>query len=382
MKYNMLRAWLCLGIVVGHGACKAGLNELQGVYHHQGAVDGDKTSIELGKVAFYFAQEPLAKKIEKTQHHTHSVELFFPDAIMTPAARSMLVAFAHKRSPWYTVKITGSTKQQQGITCHITFDDAQVVFTYETTESIKQQKAVILTFYNRQLLDRIATHNKSMLRTALSHKPGIVIDVGHGGADTGARSWQGVYEKDVTLGLGLVLAQLLKEDGYDVFLTRTGDATLALDSRTTFANCCADGDLFISLHANATANRAVHGLETYSVSLANCQSMLVSDKQQSAAIDLYRSDLSDRGRRLAASIHKNAVDVLHAADYQVTDRQVKTAVTQVLIGAQMPAALVEIGFLSHHHEARLLASADYQRLLAQGICSGIKDYLHHNEIRA
>jgi len=381
MKYGV--GIMGLGIaLLGASYTARAANELQGIYHHQGSPENAQASIEYGKVVFYFSQEPVVKQSEKTQKHMRTIELFFPQITITPAAQQMLVAFAGKKSPMYSVKIAMVKKPQRGVMCTITYDEEQVVYTYEACESIKLQKGIVLTFYNKALLARIALAQKGVLRTAAAQKPTVIIDAGHGGSDTGACSLAGVMEKDVALSLGLMVAQLLRNDGIDVFLTRTTDTMLPLDSRTTCANSCARGNLFVSLHANAGGGKVASGIETFFLASVDGGLSDGAPLPYAREIQSFKKGLADKGKLLAQLIQQNTLHTLHQASYGVVDRHIKPAVAQVLIGAHMPAALIEVGFLSHEKEASLLATADYQRILARGIYAGIKDYLNQRRICA
>ena len=119
MKYGLHMAWV--GALFLSFSLRA-VNELQGIYHHQGIMEGAQTSLELGKVVLYFAQEPVIKKTEKTNQHTQTVELLFPEAQLSPSARAMLAAFAHKKSPWYTVRLSVIHKPKPMISCLITYN--------------------------------------------------------------------------------------------------------------------------------------------------------------------------------------------------------------------------------------------------------------------
>lgn len=378
MKYQVYALWLM-------GACCAhmsAVNQLQGIYHHRSEAEENRTLLELGKVALYFSAEPQIKQTEKTQKNMRTVELFFPESVMSPAARSMLATLARTKSPWYSVRITTAHKDPQGITCAISYNTDAVVFTYETCESIKLQKGVVFTFYDKNLLNRIATHNKNILRTAWQNKPGIIIDVGHGGSDLGACGCGGILEKEITLGVGLKLATLLRHEDFTVFMTRADDQTLSLDSRTTFANCCGPADLFVSVHANAAPDNKARGIETFYVASSDKKKVCMPDDSYADVIDALKKDVAYKGRQLATAIQNHTVKTLAQAAYPVIDRHVKSAVSQVLIGVQVPAALIEVGFVSCWQEGQCLIAPEYQMLLAQGICAGIKDYLHQTGICA
>ena len=198
----------------------------------------------------------------------------------------------------------------------------------------------------------------------VAHKE-IVLDFGHGGQDSGAM-FGAIAEKDVVRGVGLKLAKILKKQGYVVHLTRAGDNFVSLDERTYFANLHTKAGLFISLHANYAANPKTAGLETYYMHYD-----LFSSVDEGAS-KVSRYLLNSRSALLATQIHQQLITALK--DYKLVDRKVKQSVSQVLLGVEMPAVLVELGFLSNLQEAQLLNSPAYQLILAHGIANGISAY--------
>jgi N-acetylmuramoyl-L-alanine amidase len=217
--------------------------------------------------------------------------------------------------------------------------------------------------------------------------PPIVIDPGHGGDDMGAGSDSGLVEKQVTLAIARRVADLLQRRGYPVRLTRSGDEARALTDRTALANRL-EARVFVSLHANASTAPSVRGAETYYMSLDRSASDAaaaatartenrVAESNGSARSpidmilwDLAQSDVLNQSASLALSVQQQLNAVL-----DLQDRGVKQAPFVVLTGATMPSVLVEVGFLSHPEESRLLATAAHQQRLAEAIARGIEDFL-------
>ena len=193
----------------------------------------------------------------------------------------------------------------------------------------------------------------------------IVLDFGHGGSDTGAMFGE-IYEKDIVRNVGLKLAKLLEDHGFIVYLTRFGDEFVSLDERTYFANLHTNASLFLSLHANHASNQKISGLETYHMS-----DFLFNDLDSKLAGNNH-SLLNSHSASLANLVHANVLQV--QPGYKLIDRKVKQSVSQVLLGVEMPAILIELGFLSNTKEAKLLSSHDYQLQLASGIYNGIIAY--------
>lgn len=173
----------------------------------------------------------------------------------------------------------------------------------------------------------------------------VVIDPGHGGRDPGAVGIGGLQEKQVIFPISLRVAELLEQQGVVVVMTRRDDSTLDLQSRVNIANR-ARGNIFVSIHANAISMSRpdVNGIETYFA--------------------------SENGRRLAASIQSNLLSATG-----MRDRGVKQARFFVLRHTNMPAALVEVGFVTGAQDAPRLADPAWRETAAQAIARGILQYI-------
>lgn len=350
-------------------------NEVQKIFHHQGTLDNNKPSIELGKIVFYFSQEPIINRLPSLTDGT-TVTLFFPGTKLSREAGMALTALASDNNSLYQLKCASVTKPIKGIKCDINFDPAQVSFEYSLFDSIKLNKGLVFRFFNKQLLDAMSKQERSVLRVVSNNKkPRIVIDCGHGGTDAGAIGCFALQEKNVTLDVGLKVASLLKKKGLQVVLTRDGDHTLALDERTSYVNTKTAADLLISIHANFAANKEAAGIETFCLNETLFKSQFCAlTTDLSKLVESYTHDLYKQSSLLAHAVHKNAIANAQKK-YAVTNRSIKNSVSQILVGTTIPSALIEIGFLSNEHEAQLLADHEYQNLLAQGICNGVITYL-------
>lgn len=215
----------------------------------------------------------------------------------------------------------------------------------------------------------------------------IVIDPAHGGKDPGCNGLGGVKEKNIALSIAKLLARKIeKKIGWAVLLTRDRDIFLPLEQRTAFANM-KKADLFLSLHVNANSNRKVRGLETFFLNVStDVASMMVAAREnasseknlsdlQSILRDLMLNSNVHESSRLANVVHKEMVSLVSRKYKQVKDLGVKQAPFYVLIGAHMPAILVQTGFLSNPMEKKRLFSKKYQECLAEGICAGIVAYI-------
>lgn len=214
----------------------------------------------------------------------------------------------------------------------------------------------------------------------------IVLDPGHGGKDPGAVGRRGTREKDVTLAIARKLRPLLEKKGYKVLMTRTADKYVGLDERTAFANKN-QADLFVSIHTNASRSRKARGIETYFLGVARDRessetAMLenaiteqtLADLEQ-ILLDLTRTSNLMQSSLLAETIQDSLYNGLRAKYSNVRNHGVKQASFYVLIGAQMPAVLVETSFISHPTEEKLLSSNTYKDVVVNSIYNGIIRYI-------
>jgi N-acetylmuramoyl-L-alanine amidase len=216
----------------------------------------------------------------------------------------------------------------------------------------------------------------------------IVIDAGHGGKDPGAKGYyRAAREKDITLNIAKKLKKkLVDRIGCDVIMTRSNDRFLTLEERTALANT-KEADLFISIHVNAHRNKNAYGTETYFLNLATDEDSIrvaamenatstknISDLQ-TILMDLMQNAKINESSRLASYVQTNMVHHLKKKYSDVKDKGVKQAPFYVLLGAQMPAILVETSFISNPRECKRLMDPAYQDRLCDGIVTGIEKYI-------
>jgi N-acetylmuramoyl-L-alanine amidase len=216
-------------------------------------------------------------------------------------------------------------------------------------------------------------------RTALRT---VVIDPGHGGEETGARGPGGTFEKDVTLAVARQLKSLLESRlGVRVLLTRDGDQTVALDDRAALANNN-KADLFVSLHANASVRAAVRGAEVFYLSAGE----YTDEARRLALAEGAALPVVTGGERRVEMILWEMAQLRHLEDsaalaalveqelrqrVPMSPRAIQQAPFRVLVGANMPAVLVEMGFMTNPEEERLLASPAHQASLASALYESI-----------
>ena len=220
----------------------------------------------------------------------------------------------------------------------------------------------------------------------------IVIDAGHGGKDSGALKGN-LKEKDIVLNTALKIGNELKKRGYKVFYTRNKDKFINLRDRTKIAND-KKADLFLSIHANAAASdskaKTSEGLETFFLSPARSQrSKNAAEKENQGDFEEMnyfskQSILNFLNREKIVSSNKLAIDIQKGVlsqtrkKYKIVDGGVREAPFWVLVGAQMPAILIEIGYITHPNEGKRIANKNFQELLARGVADGVDGYFYNN----
>jgi len=356
-------------------------NALKKAYFHRGAHNEIHTKghqhIELGTLAFYFDQTPrIESSIVKKKGETLQL-LFLPDVTVTPELTQALTAIRNQsESHPFTIRFTEKNdSSRKGLEITLLYPTDTVGVKYDHFNSIGLQKGVALRLYNKRLINQINQIGKHIITTA-SLAPRVFIDCGHGGADCGAVS-NAVREKDISLGVGLCVADILKEQGLSVALSRIEDEFVPLDMRTSLANS-SNADLFVSIHANSASNQAANGIETFFFDAdllkeGECFFSSLCERKHARDQQVVKRLKSNK---LATQIHDALIKAVRC-EHSVVDRTIKPALSQVLLGTHMPSVLVEVGFITHVQEAQLLAQKAYQEKVARGIAAGIMQYLGH-----
>lgn len=221
----------------------------------------------------------------------------------------------------------------------------------------------------------------------------IVIDPGHGGSETGAIGPSGIAEKELTLTLARDLAGRLQQRlGVRVLLTRSDDSTLPLDTRPAIANQN-KADLFISLHLNSSLGTGARGAETYFLSpqasdaraarSAEAENRVApatpgapgsTEQQTLEDLQVILWDLAQSHHMAQSQRFANLVQSELNTALQLRDRGVKQAPFRVLVGADMPAVLVELGFLSNPEEEAKLQDAAHRGELVEALVRAVTRY--------
>jgi N-acetylmuramoyl-L-alanine amidase domain protein len=223
----------------------------------------------------------------------------------------------------------------------------------------------------------------------------IVLDAGHGGKDAGAIGENKIYEKNVVLAIALKTGEELTTRGYKVFYTRSKDKFINLRDRTSMANDKL-ADLFISIHANAAPNttkaKTMHGIETFFLSPAR------SERSKNAAALENKTDIEEMNyfsqqtflnflnrekiiasNKLAIDVQREVLASARKINSNVSDGGVREAPFWVLVGALMPAVLLEVGYITHPNEGKLINQSSYQNAIAKGLADGVDIYFTNQQ---
>lgn len=244
----------------------------------------------------------------------------------------------------------------------------------------------------KTIKEKVKVLNNNILYPA---KKTIVIDAGHGGRDSGASYKRKRLEKNISLNITKYVKAELQRKGFKVFLTRSSDKYVKLSHRTKYANK-KKADIFISIHANAArksrASKA-HGVESYFLSPAR------SARAKRVAALENKGDMTGMGwssknslltilnRAKITAANKMAIDIQKNMLYSlrkqyskndIRDGGVREGPFWVLVGAQMPSVLVEVGYISHPKEGYRISTKRYQKLIAKGIANGVESYFIKN----
>ena len=213
----------------------------------------------------------------------------------------------------------------------------------------------------------------------------IVIDAGHGGKDPGTRAGS-LHEKDIALDVAKRVRDDLEQRGFEVIMTRDKDVFIPLEQRAFIANS-READIFVSIHVNAARNRNARGLETFYLNLATSADAAEVAARENASTgkvriadvrklmdQIWNHARKEESRELATVMQAEIAESILGREKHPLNRGVKTAGFHVLLGAQMPAVLVEVGFVSNREEARQLRSSSHRTKLASAVSDGITRY--------
>ncbi len=294
--------------------------------------------------------------------------------------------------PCVLIWAVGACSPDDGIAASARANDAQDALRALTHQPATNDTAAVHPGLND--LIRTIEAQPAACSAFAEQSPLVLIDPGHGGEDRGARGLEGLWEGEVALDLSRRLQRSLGALAPEIRtrLTRDADVYLSLEERAGMANALG-ADLFVSVHLNA-ANSEVErgGVTTYVLDTDNTRNVLrlaarengtrTSDvaPMQYLVGTLVRREQRERSEGLARAIQEGTLRAGRRVLPELADRGVKRAMFYVLVGAQMPAVLVEASFITQPDEARALRTATYRDALALGMAQGIAKYLAENRV--
>jgi N-acetylmuramoyl-L-alanine amidase len=258
--------------------------------------------------------------------------------------------------------------------------------TFSTDKATTAKRTTTATGDTALPAKRNSTGDRSMIRV-LGLKVGrIVLDPGHGGHDTGTIGPEGLREKDLVLDVAKRLGALIEDRmGSEVVYTRSDDTFVPLERRTEIANE-AKADLFLSIHANSSTVRTAAGVETYYLSFTTSKTALELAARENAGSQetvydlqdilqkIALSDKVDESRDFAARVQTSLFALAAKSNAHSKDRGIRKAPFIVLIGANMPSVLAEVGFISNAHDESTMKRQDYRERIAEALYKGVSGY--------
>ncbi len=359
--------------------------------------DSKKESLEIDIIRFNITNISIDVKSNGTIIHLTTKK---------PFSERNISSFINKHG-WYYLTIVGGVvdtvninsgltrgvvrqieSDQIGNTAQIAFKLRREVISHEWYQSLDPNKIVITL---RTPLGEIDEHIQDVKeRWRLDT---VVLDAGHGGKDPGAIGKYGTQEKDVALDITKRAGDLLEKSGIKVVYTRDEDVFIPLLERTKIAND-SNGKLFVSIHANANKNRKVQGFETFLLRPGKSQDAIEVASRENSVISL--EEFTDQYEELTGEalimatmaqsmFMKESEDLASIIQMELDkrlntpNRGVKQAGFYVLIGASMPNALVEVGFISNPSEEKMLREKAHKQKIAEAIYQAIKHFKQSRE---
>jgi N-acetylmuramoyl-L-alanine amidase len=237
-----------------------------------------------------------------------------------------------------------------------------------------------------QAAHRTADGRSSLTRALGLKVTRVVIDPGHGGHDQGTVGPKGYTEKELVLDVAQRLGKLIEESmGSEVIYTRSDDTFIPLQGRTALANE-RKADLFISVHANSSPAVAIRGVETYYLNFTTARDALDTASRENASSEKSVFELReliqqitlhekiDESKEFANRVQASMQTFERTYSPTSKNRGIKKAPFVVLIGANMPSILTEIGFLSNAKEEALLRKPEHRQKLAEALYRGVSKY--------
>jgi len=259
--------------------------------------------------------------------------------------------------------------------------------TLSTPVRVVRSAVIVPSDFRSKVISRLRQRAIEQKRYGITRVRSIIIDAGHGGKDPGAIGRSGVYEKKIVLDISIRIKKILQDRGIEVQMTRERDEFISLQKRTEIASR-SKADLFVSVHANSSPVRSVHGLEVYTSKYLGFKDRNAQQRKTNQRL-MFNQLSMKRGAADVANIvsdmlytHKQAeAKTLAKQLAKKTAKRIKTknrgekeSRFYVVKNTLIPAILVEVGFLSNPKESKLLQTSTYRQRVARGIAESILDY--------
>ena len=278
---------------------------------------------------------------DKTRFIIPASNLNFAYANVESNAKSIKLVFKDKPPV-----VAPSEKQDEIIIATNPQDKTIEIKTVEKLEDKKNENINVI-YVPKEPIPKVEKPKKPKEKPTITSMRKVVLDAGHGGADSGAIGGN-IYEKDLNLDVAkLVQAKLMKKDIY-VYMTRTKDETLSLEDRVNYSNEI-NPDIFVSIHTNSTLKPDTYGLETH-----------------------Y---FKDNSYKLAQIVHSDFASYKNLRKWETIDRGVIKSRFYVINHTEAPAILIEMGFISNDEERAKLIKKGRKEDIADSIVDGILEYL-------
>jgi N-acetylmuramoyl-L-alanine amidase len=217
----------------------------------------------------------------------------------------------------------------------------------------------------------------------------IAIDPGFGGDKTGPSGYcDNVFAKNINLQIAKKVAERIKNNlKIDVILTRVDDSNISLEERASIANT-ENADLLLSIQVNGSSYPSASGIETYILNLLTSPDVIRSasskiaqnsnniSEMDSIIQDLMQNSKVNESNNLAINIQKFLIKQLKENDINTRNRGIKHAPFYILLAAQMPAIIVQPGFITNPDECKLLRTYEYQNEISTGIVNGLRAFIN------
>ena len=320
----------------------------------------------------------LTSQNSKQKNHQPSIKQELPK--IAANSKSEITQIQQQKATQHQAQNQKLTQQKQEKVTAQTKTDAKS--TQSTTE--KDEQEIVLAPVKTTSTKKITSAKGKV----------VVLDAGHGGDDPGAINGS-LKEKNIVLSIAQKAGKELQGRGYKVYYTRSKDKFINLRDRTKYANDKA-ADLFISIHANAAPSKTkaatMRGIETFFLSPAR------SERSKNAAALENKSDIEEMNyfskqtflnflnrekiiasNKLAIDVQREVLARAKSVSSKASDGGVREAPFWVLVGALMPAVLLEVGYITHPSEGDLINNSKYQDALAKGLADGIDVYFSNQQ---